>query len=93
MIPRDGLSSVPIIREFSDVFEEVGELPPQREIEFQIDLVDGARPIVMPLRRMSPKEQRNLEVQVNDLSSKGFIWGCVSEWGALVVFATKVDGS
>ena len=52
-----------------------------------------ARPIVMPLRRMAPREQRELGVQVNDLLKNGFIKRSVYEWGAPVVFATKADGS
>ena len=52
-----------------------------------------ARPIGMPLRRMEPREQRELEVQVSDLLKKEFIRRSVSEWGAPVVFATKADGS
>ena len=52
-----------------------------------------ARPIVMPLRRMAPREQRELGVQVSNLLKKGFIRRSVSEWGAPAVFATKADGS
>ena len=92
-IPQEDLSSVLIANEYVDVFDEVKGLPPHREIEFRIDLVEGARPIVMPLRRMAPREQRELEVQVRDLLGKGFIRRSVSEWGAPVVFATKADGS
>ena len=92
-IPHDELSDVPVVGQYPDVFEEVTGLPPHREIEFCIDLVKDARYIVMPLRRMAPREQRELGVQVSDLLKKGFIRRSVSEWGAPVVFATKADGS
>ena len=92
-IPHDELSDVLIAGEYPDIFEEVTGLPPHREIEFWIDLVKDARPIVMPLRRMAPREQRELEVQVGDLLKKGFIRRSVSEWGAPVVFVTKADGN
>ena len=82
-----------MVGQYPDVFEEVTGLPPHREIEFRIDLVKDARPIVMPLRRMAPREQRELGVQVSNLLKKGFIRRSVSEWGAPVVFATKADGS
>ena len=81
-IPHDELSDVPIAGEYPYIFGEVSGLLPHREIEFQIDLVKDARPIVMPLRRMAPREQRELEVQVSDLLKKGFIRRSVSEWGA-----------
>ena len=73
-----------IANKFEDVFEEVKGLPPHREIEFRIDFVEVARPIVMPLRWMAPKEQRELEMQVRDLlgkrihSEKCFLMGCSS---------------
>ena len=56
-IPQDELSDVPVVGQYPDVFEEVTGLPPHWEIEFRIDLVKDARPIVMPLRRMAPREQ------------------------------------
>ena len=51
---------MPIVGEYPDIFEEVNGLPPHREIEFCIDLVKDARPIVMPLRRIAPRDQREL---------------------------------
>ena len=92
-ISHDELSDVLVVGQYPDIFEEVTGLPPHREIEFRIDLVKDARPIVMPLRRMAPSEQRELGVQVSDLLKKGFIRRSVFEWGAPVVFATKADGS
>ena len=78
-ILHDELSDVPVAGQYPDVFEEVTGLPPHREIEFRIDLVKDARPIVMQLRRMAPREQRELGVRVSDLLKKGFIRWSVSE--------------
>ena len=75
------------------MFKEVVGLPPHREIEFRIDLVKDAKPVVLPLRRMAPREQRELEAQTDELLRKGFIQRSKSSWGAPVVFATKADGS
>ena len=87
------LESTLIVRDFADVFWEVTSLPPKREIEFRIDLIPGARPVVLPPRRMAPKEKAELRKQIEDLSSKGLIRPSFSEWGAAVVFVTKSDGS
>ena len=39
------LSDIPTVSDYSDVFpEEFPGLPPQREIEFAIDVVQGATP-------------------------------------------------
>ena len=37
--PEPSLESIPVVRDFPDVFEEVKSLPPHREIEFRIDLI------------------------------------------------------
>ena len=61
---------MPTAGEYPDIFWEVTGLPPHREIEFRIDLVKDVEPIVMSLRRMAPREQQELEVQVGDLLKK-----------------------
>ena len=89
----DNLQSVRVVREYPDVFDEVRGLPPKREIDFRIYLVDNAKPVSLPVRHMAPRERRELSKQVNELLEKNFIRRSISEWGAPVVFATKADGS
>ena len=55
-IPHSELSGLPVVGQYPDVFEEVTGLPPHREIEFRVDLVKDVRTIVIPLRRMAPRE-------------------------------------
>ena len=51
------MCDLPIVREFPEVFpEDISSLPPEREIEFSIDLVPGAGPISIAPYRMSPIE-------------------------------------
>ena len=45
----ENLQSVRVVREYSDVYEEVKGLPPKREIDFRIYLVDNAKPVALPL--------------------------------------------
>ncbi|KAL5540528.1 hypothetical protein UlMin_045650 [Ulmus minor] len=46
---------VPIVKEFLDVFpEDLPGIPPDREIEFKIDLLPGTAPISKALYRMAP---------------------------------------
>jgi len=82
---------VPIVKEFLDIFKEVFGLPPEREIEFRIELEKDAKPIALPLRPMASRERRELEKQVTELLQKRFIHRSIFEWGAPVVFATKAD--
>ena len=65
---KDGikLEDIPIVREFPDVFpEEIPGLPPSREIEFEIELEPGARPISKPPYRMAPMELKDVGKQNN----------------------------
>ncbi|XP_047175073.1 uncharacterized protein LOC124842603 [Vigna umbellata] len=50
-----------VVREFLNVFpDEVPGLPPQREVEFSIDLVSGVGPVSIAPYRMAPVELAEL---------------------------------
>ncbi|XP_070040684.1 uncharacterized protein [Nicotiana tomentosiformis] len=54
--------SVPVVRDFSDVFPaDLSGMPPDRDIDFGIDLVPGTQPISIPLYRMEPDELKTIE--------------------------------
>ena len=91
---RGKVDDVPIACEFPDVFpEELPGLPPDREIEFCIDVVPGTAPISLPPYRMAPAELKELKEQLQDLLDKGFVRPSTSPWGAPVLFVKKKDGS
>ncbi|XP_052172232.1 uncharacterized protein LOC127788161 [Diospyros lotus] len=59
------LESVRVVKEYPKVFpEELPGLPPQREIEFSIDLVSGTQPISIPPYKMAPAKMRELKEQL-----------------------------
>ena len=88
------LEDIPIIKEFPDVFpDDISGLPPDREVEFTIDLIPETEPISIPPYRMALAELRELKAQLEDLLSKGFIRPSISPWGAPVLFVKKKDGS
>ncbi|MCF7184013.1 hypothetical protein L3H42_10980, partial [Corynebacterium sp. MC-13] len=88
------LQSVPVVNEFPDVFpDELPGLPPEREVEFTIDLLPDTQPISIPPYRMAPAELKELKEQLKDLLEKGFIRPSTSPWGAPVLFVKKKDGS
>ena len=94
--PKDKirLEDVPVVKEFPDVFpEELESLPPERAMEFKIDLVPGAAPVSKTPYRMAPAELKELKVQLQDLLERGFIIESDSPWGAPVLFVKKKDGS
>jgi hypothetical protein len=58
-----GLSDIPIVREFPDVFlEELPGLPPEREVEVTIDILFEVSPIAQPPYKMAPKELDELKI-------------------------------
>ncbi|XP_070017185.1 uncharacterized protein [Nicotiana sylvestris] len=68
------LQSVPVVNEFPDVFpDELPGLPPEREIDFAIDMLPDTQPISIPPYRMAPAELKELKAQLKDLLNKGFI--------------------
>ena len=62
---RPSVSDIPTVSDFPDVFsEELSELPPQREIEFAIDVVPGTTPTSITPYRMAPLELKELKLQL-----------------------------
>ncbi|XP_017617781.2 uncharacterized protein LOC108462328 [Gossypium arboreum] len=68
------LEQLPVVNEFPDVFlEELPCLPPDREVEFVIDVVLEIAPISVTPYRMAPAELKELKTQLQELLDKGFI--------------------
>jgi hypothetical protein len=80
--------------EFLDVFpEELSSMPPDREIEFVIELVLDTAPIFKRPYRMAANQLVELKEQLHELLDKGYIRPSASPWGAPVIFVPKKDGT
>ena len=89
---RPDLNLPRVVCEYEDVFpDELPGLPPQRVIDFGIELHPGTSPISMTPHRMAPAELQEPRVQLQELLDKGFIRPSTSPWGAPVLFAKKKD--
>ncbi|GJU28332.1 hypothetical protein Tco_1166953 [Tanacetum coccineum] len=55
-------------------------LPHEREVEFRIDLIPSASPIVRSPYRLAPSEMLELSNQLKELQEKGFIRPSHSPW-------------
>jgi hypothetical protein len=87
-------SDVPVVNEFLDVFpEELPSMPPDRDIEFVIELKPGTTRIYKTPYRMATLELAELKVHIKELLEKGFIRSSSSPWGAPVIFVPKKDGT
>ena len=73
------LSNITVVSEYPDVFsDELPGLPPDREMEFCIDLVPGTEPISRPPYRMALVELEELKRQLQELLDRGFVRSSVS---------------
>ncbi|KAG8503295.1 hypothetical protein CXB51_001262 [Gossypium anomalum] len=75
------------------VDKELSGLPPNRKVEFGIDLLPGTAPVSITPYRMALKELVELKAQIQELLDRGFIRPSVSPWGAPVLFVKKKDGT
>jgi hypothetical protein len=79
---------------FLDVFpDELLGMPPDREVEFVIDLLPGTAPISKRPYRMSVEELKELKKQLTGLQEAEYIHSNSSPCGAPVLFVQKKDGS
>jgi hypothetical protein len=87
-------SKVPVVNEFPNVFPvEFPGMPPDRDIEFVIELKPSTSPIYKIPYRMATPELAELKEHVKELLEKGFIRPSSSPWGAPVIFVLKKDGT
>ncbi|KAI3677658.1 hypothetical protein L6452_36924 [Arctium lappa] len=71
---------VRVVREFSDVFpNDLPGLPPDRQVEFRINLVPMEAPIVLAPYRLAPSKMQEMMTQLQDLLENGFVRPSSSE--------------
>ncbi|KAD4180404.1 hypothetical protein E3N88_28995 [Mikania micrantha] len=88
------IQDVPIVRDYADVFpNDLPGLPPERSVQFRIDLIPGATLVAKSPYRLAPSEMQELSNQLQELLDKGFIRPSFSPWGAPVLFVKKKDGT
>jgi hypothetical protein len=86
------LEDIHAVREILDVFpDDLLGMPPERAIEFNIELQLGTAPIAKALYKMSPLELKELNIQLHGLLDKGYIHPSTSPWGCSALFVEKKD--
>jgi hypothetical protein len=87
-------SEVPVVNEFPVVFPiELPGMPPDRDIEFVIELMPSIAPIYKTPYRMVTLELAEFNEHIKELLEKRFIRPGSSPWGAPVIFVPKKDGT
>ncbi|KAJ9543867.1 hypothetical protein OSB04_023574 [Centaurea solstitialis] len=88
------IDDLEVVRDFKDVFpEDLPGLPPERQVEFRIELAPGTAPIAKSPYRLALTEMQELMKQLQELLDKGFIQLSTSPWGAPILFVKKKDGT
>jgi hypothetical protein len=86
------IQDIPIVCEFPDVLpKDLPGLPPERDVEFVIELKPGTAPVSRRSYQMPPNELAELKTQLQDLLEKGFIRPSSSPWGCPAIFVKKKD--
>jgi hypothetical protein len=86
------LEDIHVVREFLDVFsDDLLGMPPERAIEFKIELQHGTAPISKALYQMTHVELAELKIQLQDLQDKCYICPSSSPWGCPALFVSKKD--
>jgi hypothetical protein len=89
--PTDGIR---VVSEFPDVFpDDLPGMPPDRDIEFSIDLLPGTAPIAKRPYRMAPVEHEEVKKTIDELLAKGYIRRSFSPWAFPVLLLEKKDGA
>jgi hypothetical protein len=80
-------SNIRVVRDFPNVFlEELPGMPPDREVEFVIDLLPRTAPISKRPYMTSVEELKELKKQLTELQEAGYIRPSSSPWGEPVLF-------
>jgi hypothetical protein len=75
------LEDIRVVCDYPDVFpKELPGMPPDRDVEFVIDLLPGTAPISKRPYRMSSDQLQELKAQIKELMGKGFIRAISSPW-------------
>jgi len=94
VVTSRAIEDIPVVCEFLDVFpDDLPRLPPERDVEFKIELLLGTAPISRRSYRMPPNELVELKTQLNELLKKGLIRPSSSPWGCPAIFVKKKDQS
>jgi hypothetical protein len=90
----DLLETIKVVSKFPDVFpKDLRGMPPERKVEFAIELLPGTAPISKRAYRVSGPELVELKKQIDELSEKGYIRPSTSPWAAPILFMENKDGT
>ncbi|WVZ97733.1 hypothetical protein U9M48_043247 [Paspalum notatum var. saurae] len=85
--PTDGIR---VVCDYPDVFpDELPGMPPDRNIEFLMELLLGTAPIALRQYRMAPIEHEEVKKNIDELLAKGYICPSSSPWAFPILLVEK----
>jgi hypothetical protein len=86
------IREIPVVQEFLDVFpDDLLGMPPERDIEFKIELQSGTALVAKSPYKMTREELADLKIRLKNLLDKGYIRRSSSPWGCPTLFVKKKD--
>jgi hypothetical protein len=86
------LDEITVVREYPNVFpNDLWGMPPDRAIEFKIELQPGIAPVDKGPYPMALNEMAELKTQLQELLDKEYIQPNYSPWGCPALFVMKED--
>jgi hypothetical protein len=86
------LDEIHVVYEYLDVFsDDLLGMPPDRAIEFKIELQLSTAPVYKRPYPMAQNEIAELKTQLQELLDKGYIRPSYSPWGCPAIFVSKKD--
>jgi hypothetical protein len=86
------LDEIHMIHEYQNVFSiDLSGMPPDRAIEFKIELQPGTAPVYKQSYPMAQNEMVEYPTQLQQLLNKGYIRPSCSPWGCPAIFVLKKD--
>jgi hypothetical protein len=82
-----------LIEEFVVVFEVPSDLPPTRNCDHSIPLIEDAQPVRMRPYRFAPALKDEIERQVSEMLKNGLIQKSNSPFSSLVLLVKKKDNT
>ncbi|WVZ53291.1 LOW QUALITY PROTEIN: hypothetical protein U9M48_004257 [Paspalum notatum var. saurae] len=87
----DQIKKIPYVTSRTYFPKELPGPPPDRDVEFRIDLIPGTAPVSKRPYEMAPDELKELKIQLQEQLDKGFIRPSSSPWGCPALFVEKKD--
>jgi hypothetical protein len=82
-----------LLSEFESLFAEPEGLPPRRESDHKITLLQGSEPVNLRPYRYNPEQKDEIEKQIVEIMRQGIIRFSTSPFASLVLLVQKKDGT